>query len=357
MKHILRVAGLAVAVSGVSGCSWLWDKDEGYLRDRGSDYLHAEVMEPMQVPDNMQAKQLDALLPVPSHVATVSNRQARDVPRPQRLSSGPQADDFSLQQGSGQAGWIVAQRIPAQVWPLAQAFFEEHGFIPGLEKPHLGEFVTQWHSLSSLNQDFVRQAGLAGSDEVRYRVRIEPGVARNTSEVFLDLARDEGAAWNADQASPALVLMQQFFQKTLADGDSYSLLASRSYDAPRSVVMLELPNGARALRLDASFDRAWSGVGRALHSAYIHVADVNRAQGVYFIDPDRAAEKEENKGFFKRLFSRSSKKKAIDTTDLYLLKLTTIGHQVFVSLEKKSDTLAEPELTQRVLTAVQEQLN
>lgn len=350
MKHIMRVAGVALVVSTASGCSWLWDKDDGYFRDRGSDYLKAEITDPIQLPEGVESKRLDALLPVPAHVAGVDRKKAFEAPRPHRIPSETQIEDFIVQQGSGQAGWIVAQKIPAQVWPVAQIFFEEKGFVTGQEQPHQGVFETLPQSVESLQADFVQRAGLKDNGDVRYRVRIEPGVQRNTSEIFVEVAQGEDQTWNAAKAAAVLPLLQEYLKQSQAD--SYSLLASRNYDAPNNVVMLDLPNGSKALRLDTSFDRAWSGVGRALQGAEIYVSDVNRAQGAYFIEPYRSVS-DEKPGFFKRMFSSSDKTE----TELYRLKLTAIGHQVFVSLEKDSDTLAEPNLTQRVLTAIQEQLN
>ncbi|NLC10619.1 MAG: hypothetical protein GX782_11730, partial [Gammaproteobacteria bacterium] len=137
------------------------------------------------------------------------------------------------------------------------------------------------------------------------------------------------------------------------------------------VAMVDLPNGSKALRIDASLDRAWFGVGRALESAEIYVSEQEREESVYLIDPNREIAREPV-GFFDALFTalkeiekeleldkqRPAAEEAVDPMeDLYRLKLTDIGHQVFVSLEKDAETLADPELTERVLAAIQEQLN
>lgn len=374
MKRITQAVGLAVLVSGLSGCGVLWGGDKGYFRNRGADYQDAKVEKPMQLPEGMQANIAEPLLPVPEHIASLSSKEKVRVPRPQSLPTGAQAVDFFLQQ-TDQLSWIVAQRIPAQVWPIVLSFFETKGFVIAEENPHMGEFVTQWQTENQLAQDFVSQVKLTDSELVRYRVRIEPGVQRNTSEIFLDSARSSASSdstpWSAAQADSALALLHTYLEEASETRDSYSLLASRNYDAPKRVAMVDLPNGSKALRIDASLDRAWFGVGRALESAEIYVSEQEREENVYLIDPNREIAREPV-GFFDALFTalkeiekeleldkqRPAAEEAVDPMeDLYRLKLTDIGHQVFVSLEKDAETLADPELTERVLAAIQEQLN
>lgn len=372
MKRITQAVGLAIIASGVSGCG-LFGGDDGYLRNRSSDYLKASVEQPTELPEGMQATIADPLLPVPEHVADTKRTKRTRAPRPEPLPTGEEAVDFLLLK-TDEISWVVAQRLPAQVWPSVQAFFAEQGFKVDERAAYTGELVTPWQGASELEQSFVNQVGLPQTEQVRYRVRVEPGVQRNTSELFLDAARSstgsDSAAWSAAEADTALALMRQYLQDASESKDSYSLLASRNYDAPKRVAMVDFPNGTKALRLDASFDRAWFGVGRALASADIHVEEVDRQEQVYIIEPDRP-EKEEPIGFFDALFTalqeiekeleldkqRPQEVNEEDQADLYRLRLTAIEHQVFVSLESDTAELADPELTERVLDAVQKQLN
>ena len=43
MKRLAGFSALALIVSSTSGCGWLWGEN-GYFRDRGSDYLEARQM-------------------------------------------------------------------------------------------------------------------------------------------------------------------------------------------------------------------------------------------------------------------------------------------------------------------------
>lgn len=81
MKRLAGLSALALIISSTSGCGWLWG-DEGYFRDRGSDYLQAHPTAPMQLPpDASNVKRLDPLLPIPRNVADDRATGEFEVPR------------------------------------------------------------------------------------------------------------------------------------------------------------------------------------------------------------------------------------------------------------------------------------
>jgi len=321
----------------------------------------------MQLTDDVQMiRRMDPLLPIPHHVASLESTDGYEVPRPLALPSDEQAGEFSLQE-SGALSWIVAQRIPAQIWPTAQQFFERNGFKIASERPHLGEFITQWQSVDELDLGLIRQVWGEATPtlEVRFRVRIEPGVQRNSSDVFIDQAqRNAGSLidseWTANtvtQAESAALLreLNKYLALSHEGGESYSLLASKAYDAPKRVALVDGGDGVKALRLDANFDRAWSGVGRALNAAQVAVYDLNRSAGLYYIDLAEKAQQEEP-GFFKRLFSSKKQTPEPVSAERYIVRLTAINQQVFVNVERDSDTLAPVDVAKRVLEQIQTHL-
>ncbi|NLY12726.1 MAG: outer membrane protein assembly factor BamC [Gammaproteobacteria bacterium] len=367
MKRFAGICMLAVTASSLTGCGWLMGEN-GYFRDRGGDYLEARPAPAMQLPEGAQVKHLDPLLPIPHRIASAEQTKQYKVPRPQALPTNVLAGDFSVQK-SGPLSWVVAQRIPAQVWPVAQQFFEDNGFKIAEERPHLGEFTTQWQAPNELNADLARQvwgASVPANVQMSFRVRIEPGVQRNSSEVFIDQAQRsssniDNTAWTDStttgaQASSLLTALNSYLTQRNAEGESFSLLASKTYDTPKRVALIDGGNGVKVLRLDATFDRAWSSVGRALSAADIAVDDLNRSTGLYYIDLAQGAKKDEP-GFFKRLFS--SKKKAPEklSKERYILRLTAINQQVFVSVERDLDTLAPVDVSERILEQVRSHLD
>ncbi len=360
-----RIAGTALVLAGLtslSGCSWLWG-DKGYFRDRSNDYLEARNLSQMQLPPGTQSKPLDPLLPVPGHIADVDRHSGTEVQRPHSVNHAMLEGDFSIQRGEGQS-WILAQRIPSQVWNMAQAYFEELGYTIAEERPHVGEFTTAWLAAGSMSEATRETLGVGKNQDSRFRVRIEPGVQRNTSEIFVDAANRKGSresGWSADKKMPeaalALTGLERFFNQAGSQGQSYSLLASQSYDAPRRVALIEAGEGGlQVLRLDAGLEQAWSGVGRALSAAGIYVEDIDRSQGVYFIDLERKAE-QKKPGFFKRMLTSEKRQAKKAAAQQYRVKLTQISRQVFVGVEREQGKLADAATTSRILNAIQPHLN
>ena len=71
MKRLAGLSALALIISSTSGCGWIWGED-GYFRDRGSDYLQATQTAPMTLPAGVTEKRLDPLLPIPRNVTDLS---------------------------------------------------------------------------------------------------------------------------------------------------------------------------------------------------------------------------------------------------------------------------------------------
>ena len=375
MKRLAGLSALALIISSTSGCGWLWGED-GYFRDRGNDYLEARETAPMQVPAGLNAKRLDPLLPIPGTVSTA--RPAADVefevPRPPALSAAvAEASDFSLQK-SGASRWIVAQRPPAEVWPVARQFFEDNGFTIASEQPQTGEFSTAWQSLDAVSATLARRlssrvAFAENAGETRVRVRVEPGVQRNTSEVFiLSVERPAGStadvAWpdassNAGLDGALLDEMLANLSRSAEQGGSVSLLAGKGFDAPSRISMIVDGNGNPILNLGADFDRSWSSVGRALDTAQIHIDDLNRSLGVYYINLAANAGTDKKPGSFAWVpfFGGKADAEEIEASaERYQVRLTKAGDSIQVSVEKDANTVAPADLAREVLSRIQENL-
>ena len=369
MKRLAGLSALAVVISSTSGCGWLWG-DQGYFRDRGNDYLEATQAPAMQVPPDLAlSKRLDPLLPIPRNVADDTDKTDFNVPRPLPLQVAAAASDYSLQK-SGGASWILAQKAPAEVWPVAHQFFEDNGFRIADERPQTGEFSTTWQRFDELSAnmaDRLRSSASAADGQARVHVRIEPGVQRNTSEIYLSSV-ERPAGSTADTPFPRTantgldsVLVDQMLASMTREaekGGSVSLLAARDFDAPSRVSLVEDGNGSLLLNVGSDLDRAWSSVGRALDKGEWRVEDINRSLGLYYINLAEKADTPANKpGFFGRLFGREASKEEIEArAERYQVRLSKVGDNVQVTVEKNINTVAPPEVARRVLSVIQDNL-
>ncbi|MFJ3484081.1 outer membrane protein assembly factor BamC [Pseudomonas sp. NPDC090202] len=370
MKRLAGLSALALIISSTSGCSWLFGQD-GYFRDRSSDYLEATQKPPMQLPEGMQqAKRLDPLLPIPRNVADDTEKGEFKVPRPQPLSATQDSSDYTLQK-SGDNRWILAQRPPAEVWPVAHQYFEDNGFRIAEERPQTGEFNTTWQRTDELSAAVAKRlsaGGVAAGNETRVRVRIEPGVQRNTSEIYVvSVQRPAGSSdepsfpsrtTNVSLDSELTDDMLASMSRTAEKGGSVSLLAARDFDTPSRVSLSEDGSGNPVLNLGADLDRAWSSVGRALNQGDWRVEDINRSLGLYYINLAEKADKPENKpGFFGRMFgSEETKEEKEARAERYQVRLSKVGDNVQVTVEKNINTVAPADIARRVLSVIQDNL-
>lgn len=365
MKRLAGFSTLALIISGTSGCGWLWGED-GYFRDRGSDYLQARQVAPMEAPAGAKLRPIEPLLPIPQQVADTRATGKYEVPRPQRLVVAEDVSEFSLQT-SEEARWLVAMRAPSQVWVSVRQFFTNNGFQIAEERPQTGELITAWQTRGQLSPALVRNLGL-GEGETRVRVRIEPGVQRDTSEVYL-LSVQRPAGSTADVAWPDTTVnveldrvlldeLQASLTSSAAQGGSASLLAEREFDAPSRVTLSETGSGTPVLQLDTDFNRAWSSVGRALAASDILVEDLDRSLGVYYINlAEGAANPDEEPGFFSRLFGGAPDREEIEArAERYQIRVTDVGGDIQVTLDEDLDTVAPADVARRVLNMLKDSL-
>ena len=371
MKRLAGLSALALIISSTSGCGWLWG-DKGYFRDRGNDYLEATQTPAMQLPPGVQTdKRLDPLLPIPRNVADDTNKSPDfEIPRPLPLQVAAEATDFSLQK-SGDSRWVLAQRAPAETWPVAHQFFEDNGFKIIEERPQTGEFTTDWQRFDQLSASLAQRLSSAatnGDSETRVRVRIEPGVQRNTSEVYVvSVERAAGSTANTDfpehSGNIALdsVLVDQMLAGMTRDaekGGSVSLLAAHDFDTPSRVTLNADGNGNPILSVGTDLDRAWSSVGKALDRGDWRVEDINRSLGLYYINlAEKSQKTDDSPGFFSRLFHSAPSKEELEArADRYQVRLSKVGDAVQVTVEKNINTSASPEVARHVLSIIQDNL-
>ena len=366
MKRLLGFSALAVVVSTTSGCSmfsWIWGKD-GYFYDRASDYRESRLTPPMQVPNGLTTRPLEPLLPVPTQVADPRLVEDYDVPRPQRVSSAGLDNDFSVQSNNDGHRTLVAFRTPAQLWVSIRQFLSEYGFDIVEEHPQAGELVTAWQSSSAYIAS-LRQAA-SKTEQTRIRLRIEPGVQRNTTEVTVQSAEGGNSAWlpsatsNIALDSAILDELQASLSRSMESGDSISLLAQKEFDAPNRVELIQDASGNPLLQLDTDFNRSWSRIGTALENVDIRVEDLNRSLGVYYVNLAEGAERSHSSpGFWRRLFSWGSADDEAEqekNAERYQLRLSEITNGVQISVEKDLNTLAPPDVARRVLSLLQNNL-
>lgn len=370
MKPVTGALAIAVLSSSLSGCGYIFG-DEGYFRDRGGDYQLSTVEPRIQVPEGINSKPLGDMLPVPG-VTGPATADKFVVPRPRPMAVSGDEAGFSLQQ-TGSRRWLHAASAPGELYGRVRQFFDDYQVPVASESSSLGEFETEWlaFDLQASNPLVRRLTPSVGEGrrveamEQRFRVRIEPGVQGANSEIHvLHMSRSQGGTqseWpddsdNSNLERALLAEMETYLNQSEA-ASAASLATSLQGSVADTAELSEDGAGNPVLTIQRDFNRAWAAVGGALSRADLAIADLNRSSGVYYIDMDQSArEQAEEAGFFSRLFSRDEPAPEGES-DRVQVRLTQIGNQVQVTVERSIDSATDLDLARDLLTRIRDNLS
>ncbi len=373
MKPVLSALTLGVLAS-LSGCGYLIG-DEGYFRDRGSDYQDARVEPRMTVPNDLQSKPIGDLLPVPGQISAAPvSEDGFETPRPQPLLASADTSAFSVQQ-DGSRRWLLAQLPASEVWPLLERFWADYQ-VPLAESDRaLSEFETQWVDFSkAASSPLVRRVlptleegrSIEGQEQ-RFRVRLEPGVNAGSSEVrVLHQSRrvgDDDSEWPSRSSSTGfergvLAELETYLNQSIANGDS-GQTQSLANSGPTQTSIEKDGAGNDVLYMSTDFNRAWVEVGDALSRGDVLVTDFNRSAGVYYVDLDQTRSEKEEPGFFSGWFGGDDDEEENEVADenQIQVRLTPVSNRVEVSVEAGIDKAANAAVVSDLLNKIQSNLN
>jgi outer membrane protein assembly factor BamC len=260
------------------------------------------------------------------------------------------------------------------------AFWREQGILLVEQDPTIGVMKTDWlENRAEIRQDFVTRQlrkvvdGLyATSTRDQYRVRVDAGPGRDTTEVYLThramsermvrntVGEDSNTVWEpapADPGKEAAMLRRLMLYLGVSDGRADQMFAASggASAAPRPGARLVGSGAAAELVIPDEFRQAWRQTGLALDRSGFAVEDRNRADGVFYVrydDPNRGSD--DKKGFVRKLAFWD--KEEIDTVQQYQVKLTGGADETRVRV---LDAAGRPETTgtgERILGLLHEQL-
>lgn len=376
MRQLAKLSVIAVVISTTSGCGWLWG-EKGYFKDRSNDYLDAKQAPLITVPADLQqnTKPLDPLYPIPANIPNSTAGKDFEVPRPVPLQIVNESRAFSLQSSQG-VQWFIAQQPTMQVYGQAFQYFQQAGFHIDVTRPTTGEFTTNWVKPSALtsmlsNRLLAVDPSLA-KEEFKVRVRIEPGVSSNTSEVYtLVMVRAEDstadAAWPAksQNASVESVLLDELManmSNTQAMDTTVSLLTDSQVEstpvASTTAVLSRDAQNMPVLVMNGDFDLVWSRVERAITTANIKIDDMDRSMGAYYVNLAEKADGSSDVGFFSRLFGGDSQAKRDARAERYIIKVDKVDNAINVSVQNAKDSSpAAADKAEAILKQLKDNMN
>ncbi|MET0378697.1 MAG: outer membrane protein assembly factor BamC [Spongiibacteraceae bacterium] len=292
MKKTLGNSALLALSVSIAGCGWLTGEG-GLFRDRGDDYRNAALEKPLQVPSEFSSTAIEDQLVIPrARAGDATLAGAFEVPRPEPINPGAEAEQVKLQK-LGEQGWILVDAAPGEVWPRVRQFLATNQLTVLRADATGGIIETGWLQPAT------------GTGRERYRFRIEQGVQRGSSEVYIVQA-DANAGentWpttssNAQREADMMKALAQFVADNGSTG-AVSMLAQQGINAQGKVFLERQAGQPLRLRLALSFERAWASLETGLPKAGFAIDDRNRSERQVWIRYDPAeVDDGEDKGFF-----------------------------------------------------------
>ena len=244
--------------------------------------------------------------------------------------------------------WLVVDFPPSEAWSLSKEFFRSYNFKIEKENQKIGIFETEYLEIetkvpdkslgtirSALSKALKTQYGLPIAD--KYRIRIEPTMIPNKSEIYLTLSSigevviGEQRLWqprkkDVELETEMLLKLMVF----LGDDSTESITKIQSSLDSNETVAEVFTSVSEYATLVLPYDKkqSWKLLGWALDELNIDVEDRDSLEGSYLIkiNPIR--------GFLTKLLSTVSDKS-------YQLILKEVGdsqtHVIFVDLSEEND--------------------
>jgi outer membrane protein assembly factor BamC len=376
MRRLVAAAAAAL----LSGCALFSDSSS-------IDYKSAGTLPPLEVPPDLTSPARDNRYVVPDTArssATLSGYQAERREPARVVGSAPvvlpEIERMKIER-AGTQRWLVVQEPPEKLWPLIKDFWQQNGFLVKLELPEAGVMETDWaENRSKVQEGMVREflgklldQLYSTSERDKYRTRLDrtpdgKGTEiyishRGMQEVYTTTPRDPVSSapgqtiWQPRAADPELEA--EFLRRLmvrLGAPEEKAKQAAASAQPQQRAELVKSNDGTERLQVHEPFDRAWRRVGLALDRVGFTVEDRDRQKGLYFVryaDPE-AEMKEQDRGFFARLFSFGSDSKV--KAEQYRVQVTQDSDGSQVHVLNKEGAAERSKTAQRILALLHEQL-
>ncbi len=272
----------------------------GIFQNSDKDYLKAEEIPPIAVPEGKDSTSVGQIYVIPEVDGEIADAQVFEVPRPQPVSKNVFEETVKIQTFSGRR-WILINKPPTEIWPRLRNILNRSA-IPAQRVDAAGGIIeTGW---VTFRDDDTRSH--------RFRFTIEPGIPPNSSEVrILQMqapagGEDAAEGWSRstsqdpEREQEMMKLIANSLASDISSGTVSLLAQSIGGEAKVEVVVPKVADPYIIIKLD--FDRAWASVLYSLSRGGFSVNDQNQLAGEVEVNYLPEGDTDEP-GFFGRLFS------------------------------------------------------
>lgn len=330
---LLKAAAILMVIQSISACSWLFG-DDGAFRDRGNDYRQATLEKELSLPDGVHSDSIYDSYAIPPINDKTSLDEDFEVPRPEPLSEDVGRETVRISKLANDR-WILVNGSPGHVWPRLRGFLTLNHLSVQRVDAASGIIETQWI-----------QPAIDGVPKERYRLRIEQGVQRDTSEVYVlqaDISTGTGD-WptnsSDDEREELLTTELAQYLANSTSAAAVSMLAQQTINSSGRVNIIENAEKQPAINLQLPFPRAWASLRSALDKSGYRIDDLDRSKHIYFVSYSEKHANDDKPGFFASLFT-SDDKQENDGID-YLINVKELDEKsVEVTIKRRDDAVMQ----------------
>lgn len=334
---------IAALLATAGGC--------GLVQDRSDNYQQARLAGELELPEGLEPTDTNPAYPVPE--AGERGRRtlasSAEIPQPPDLTENILDENFVVETAGDQA-WLLVNELPGRVWPAVVRFLTDQGLEVEYENPRVGLVQTDAADFSLRARDLLELDEEGSAMRTVVQARVSPGVRRSTSEVQLRVRRLEGPVdeflqWAPESEHPELEerLLERMseYMKAQEGVKSYSRAALDIAEDPR--VRLVAPDDESArIELDLNYDRAWAEVSRALEEGGVPIVDINRSEGLWYVDYRSEEARTSGFWFWKGLDEpRFTYQVRLQATEEGLLRVTTQRAPDYDGVDRSERLLSE----------------
>ncbi len=356
------------------------------LSDRAVDYKkEKQADERLEIPPDLTRSSIQDTLVVPdlapaqsaTYSEYASEREGTVRRGSVRKTVLPRFDDIAVKRDGNQR-WLLIQAGPEDVWPKVVDYWRENGILLIEEDPTIGIMETGWlENRADIKSDFITDTlrsfldgFYASATRDQFRVRLEPGEAPGTTELYLThrgmeevLVASTGGepadrpVWQGRPNDPGLEAeMLRRIMVYLGVGEQRAKRAlARREERPRSR-LISGRDGLSVLTIDEEFPRAWRLTGVALDRIGFAVEDRDRSDGIYYVRYDDPTTDTKDEGVLAKLaFWRSDDDKPEDDSK-YQVSLQADGERTKVVVLDRFGKRDTTPTSRRILTLLHEQI-
>ena len=266
----------------LSSCSY-------FLTDHKNDYLKEKQEKSLDLPENITTRPIIDYYPINTlNPEEVGNEYV--IPMPQQVFSSGTSNEVRMHK-LGEIRWVYVETLPSSAWPMMNDFWVTSGFGVAKSDPTTG---------------IIESENLGDSDSASKLVmKVEHGIRQASSEIFISHLTEVDGMWlrvegeqNLEEKTMRKVL--DYFATTPPSGGTSLVALNLNYGQKAALKQDDTQNSFIELNLE--YARAWAAVDRALKEALINVNDLDREEGIFYVNFSR----EQEKGFIRRMFTGDS---------------------------------------------------